>query len=114
VITIVYNNHAYSGPHSRVVEKVPGGKMVQKRQFVHDYLGSPDMNMAWIAKGFGVEGEVVASAEALRAALARARRATVEGKPYLIDVQTARVGVAWEDKPWIPPISIARERTRKV
>jgi hypothetical protein len=24
------------------------------------------------------------------------------------------VGVAWADKPWIPPISIARERTRKV
>src|SRR6195256_2237345 len=51
VITVVYNNHAYSGPHSRVIEKVPGGRMVQTRQFFHDYLGSPDMNMAWIAKG---------------------------------------------------------------
>ena len=114
VITVVYNNHAYGGPHSRVIEKVAGGKMVQKRQFVHDYLGSPDMNMASIAKGFGVDGEVVESPEQLRAALARARKATVEGKPYLIDAQIARVGVAWDDKPWIPPISIARERTRKV
>ena len=114
VITVVYNNHAYSGPHSRVIEKVPGGKMVQRRQFVHDYLGSPDMNMASIAKGFGVDGEVAESPEQLRAALARARRTTMDGKPYLIDAQVARVGVAWEDKPWIPPISIARERTRKV
>lgn len=114
VITVVYNNHAYGGPHSRVIEKVPGGKMVRKRQFVHDYLGSPDMNMASIAKGFGVDGEVVESPEQLRAALARARRATVEGKPYLIDAQIARVGVAWDDRPWVPPISIARERTRKV
>jgi len=114
VITVVYNNHAYGGPHSRVIEKVAGGKMVQKRQFVHDYLGSPDMNMASIAKGFGVDGEVVESPEQLRAALARARKATFDGKPYLIDAQTARVGVAWDDKPWIPPISIARERTRKV
>jgi hypothetical protein len=24
------------------------------------------------------------------------------------------MGVAWADKPWIPPISIARERERKV
>ena len=114
VITVVYNNHAYGGPHSRVIEKTAGGKMVQRRQFVHDYLGSPDMNMAQIAKGFGVDGEIAESPEQLRAALGRARKATVEGRPYLIDAQVARVGVAWADKPWIPPISIARERARKV
>jgi len=114
VITVVYNNHAYSGPHSRVVEKVAGGRMIQTGQFVHDYLGNPDMNMAWIAKGFGVDAEVAESPDQLKAALARARKATVEGKPYLIDVQVARNGVAWADKPWTPPIRIAHERTRKV
>src|SRR5574341_2408522 len=114
VITVVYNNHAYSGPHSRVIEKTPSGRMVQTGQFYHDYLGNPDMNMAMIAKGFGVEGEVANSPEQLRAALGRARKATVEGKPYLIDAQVARVGVAWADKPWVPPIRIAQERTRKV
>ena len=102
VITVVYNNHAYSGPHSRVIEKVPGGRMLQTGQFYHDYLGSPDMNMASIAKGFGVEGEVAESQAQLRAALGRARKATLEGKPYLIDAQVARVGVAWADKPWFP------------
>jgi hypothetical protein len=56
----------------------------------------------------------VRSAEQLRAALGRARKATVEGKPYLIDAQVARVGVAWAEKPWVPPIRIAQERTRKV
>jgi thiamine pyrophosphate-dependent acetolactate synthase large subunit-like protein len=114
VVTVVYNNHAYSGPHSRVIEKVAGGRMVQSGQFYHDYLGSPDMNMAYIAKGFGVEAEVVESPDQLKAALARARKATVEGKPYLIDAQVARNGVAWAEKPWIPPIRIAQERTRKV
>jgi thiamine pyrophosphate-dependent acetolactate synthase large subunit-like protein len=104
VITVVYNNHAYSGPHSRVIEKVAGGRMVQTGHFFHDYLGSPDMNMAWIAKGFGVEAEVANSPAELRAALERARRATKEGKPYLIDAQVARVGVAWADKPWTPPV----------
>jgi thiamine pyrophosphate-dependent acetolactate synthase large subunit-like protein len=104
VITVVYNNHAYSGPHSRVIEKVPSGRMVQTGHFFHDYLGSPDMNMAWIAKGFGVEAEVADSPAQLRAALARARKAAAEGKPYLIDAQVARMGVAWADKPWIPPI----------
>jgi len=114
VITVVYNNHAYSGPHSRVIEKVPGGRMVQTGQFYHDYLGNPDMNMAFIAKGFGVEAEVVQAPEELIAALERARKATQEGKPYLIDAQIARVGVAWADKPWTPPIRVAQERTRKV
>ena len=57
VITVVYNNHAYSGPHSRVIKNVPGGRMVQTGQFFHDYLGNPDMNMAAIAKGFGVEAK---------------------------------------------------------
>src|SRR6266481_6236231 len=102
VITVVYNNHAYGGPHSRVIEKVPSGRMVQTGHFFHDYLGSPDMNMAWIAKGFGVEAEVAQSPEQLKAALERARKATVDGKPYLIDAQVARMGVAWADKPWIP------------
>jgi thiamine pyrophosphate-dependent acetolactate synthase large subunit-like protein len=102
VITVVYNNHAYGGPHSRVIEKVPSGRMVQTGHFFHDYLGSPDMNMAWIAKGFGVEAELAESPAQLKAALGRARRASLEGKPYLIDAQVARMGVAWADKPWTP------------
>jgi thiamine pyrophosphate-dependent acetolactate synthase large subunit-like protein len=104
VITVVYNNHAYSGPHSRVIEKVPSGRMIQTGQFYHDYLGKPDMNMAMIAKGFGVDGEVANSPEELRAALGRARKASMGGKPYLIDAQVARVGVAWADKPWTPSV----------
>jgi thiamine pyrophosphate-dependent acetolactate synthase large subunit-like protein len=114
VIVVVYNNHAYSGPHSRVIANVPGGRMVQTGQFVHDYLGSPDMNMAAIAKGFGVDGEVVTSPGQLREALKRARTHTVEGKPYLLDVQVARKGVGWAEKPWIPPIQIAALREKKV
>jgi thiamine pyrophosphate-dependent acetolactate synthase large subunit-like protein len=114
VITVVYNNHAYSGPHSRVINNVPGGRMVQTGQFVHDYLGNPDMDMASIAKGFGVDGEVVQNPTQLREALARARKHTVEGKPYLLDVQVARKGVGWAQNPWVPPIRVAETRTRKV
>ncbi len=107
VIVVVYNNHAYSGPHSRVVANVPGGRMVQTGQFVHDYLGNPDMNMADIARGFGVASEVVENPRQLREALTRARAHTAEGKPYLLDVQVARRGVGWTDKPWVPRIHVA-------
>jgi thiamine pyrophosphate-dependent acetolactate synthase large subunit-like protein len=114
VITIIYNNHAYGGPHSRVINNVPSGRMVQTGQFVHDYLGNPDMDMVAIAKGFGVDGEIVRSPIGLREALVRARAHTVEGKPYLLDVQVGRKGVGWAEKPWIPPIQVASLRTKKV
>jgi thiamine pyrophosphate-dependent acetolactate synthase large subunit-like protein len=78
--------------------------MVETGHFFHDYLGNPDMNMAWIAKGFGVEAEVAQSPAELKAALARARKSAMDGKPYLIDAQVARVGVAWAERPWTPSI----------
>src|SRR5262249_41662266 len=114
VITVVYNNHAYGGPHSRVINNVPGGRMVQTSQFVHDYLGNPDMDMAAIAKGFGVDGEVVQNPTQLREAFARARKHTVEGKPSLLDVHVARKGVGWAENPWVPPIRVAEMRSKKV
>ncbi|MEE8160623.1 MAG: hypothetical protein V3T61_03195, partial [Acidobacteriota bacterium] len=82
-------------------------RMVQKREFVFDYLGKPDMNMAYIAKGFGVDGEVAESPAQLKQALARAKRATLEGKPYLIDAQVRRTGVAWDEKPWTPSVDLS-------
>ena len=114
VITIVYNNHAYSGPHTRAIANVPSGRMVETGQFVGSYLGGPDMNMASIAAGFGVKGEVVNNPAEFKAALARAKASTVEGKPYLIDVQVARRGIGWTEKPWTPDISGAKMRTKKV
>jgi benzoylformate decarboxylase len=114
VITVIYNNHAYGGPHSRVINNVPGGRMVETGHFVHDYLGNPDMDMVAIAKGFGVDGEIVRNPAQMREALARARARTVEGKPYLLDVQVARKGIGWAEKPWIPPLQVASLRTKKV
>ncbi|MGY8814121.1 MAG: thiamine pyrophosphate-binding protein [Gammaproteobacteria bacterium] len=105
VITVVYNNHAYCGPHNRVISQYPGGRMAQTGKFVHDYLGKPDMNMASIAKGFGVQAEVVKNPRQLKMALGRARKASLDGKPYLIDAQVRRTGAGWSDDPWVPKIS---------
>ncbi len=103
VTVVVYNNHAYGGVHNRGLAAAAGGRMVQTGQFVQDYLGKPDMNMASIADGFGVAGEVVHSPDDLKAALGRARRATLDGKPYLIDAQVLRTGI-WAEDPWVPEI----------
>ena len=107
VINIIYNNHAYGGPHNRVIRAVRDSRMVQEGRYYCDYLGKPDMNMAYIAKGFGVEGEVVETPDKLKQALARAKRATLEGKPYLIDAQVKRTGVGWADEPWTPSVDLS-------
>jgi len=114
VITVVYNNQAYSGPHSRAISGMPEGRMVQTNKFMFDYLGNPDMNMAAIAAGFGVKGEQVSSPGELQAALARAKAMTAAGKPYLIDAQVARRGVGWVDKPWVPTIQVADLGQKKI
>ena len=88
VITVVYNNHAYGGPHSRVINNVPCGRMVQTGQFVHDYLGNPDMDMAAIAKGFGVDGEVVQNPAQLQGS-ARPR-AQAHGRGQALPASTRR------------------------
>lgn len=106
VIVVVYNNHAYGGPHNRLIRAIRDSRMVQTGRYFCDYLGDPDMNMALIAEGFGVDGEVAESPDQLRAALNRARRANDDGKPYLIDAQVARTGVGWAEKPWTPSVDL--------
>ena len=108
VTVVVYNNHAYSGPHNRALSNLGGtGRLVDANKFVHDYLGKPDIDMAAIGKGFGVDGEKARTPGDFKAALARARRHTAEGKPYLIDVEVARHGPGWADDPWVPTLSRA-------
>ena len=104
VIVVVYNNHSYAGPHNRVINAVPNSRMVQTGRFFCDYLGKPDMDMSYIAKGFGVDGEVAHSPDQLKEALVRAGRANREGKPYLIDAQVARTGVGWAEEPLTPSL----------
>lgn len=102
VAVIVYNNHAYSGPHNRAIANLGTGRSIDASKFVHDYLGKPDMDMAAIAKGFGVEGERAKTPVELKSALNRATKITTAGKPYLIDVEVARHGPGWTADPWVP------------
>ena len=86
VTVVVYNNHAYSGPHNRALANLGGtGRSIDANKFVHDYLGKPDIDMASIAKGFGVDGERAKTPAELKAALgaraqARGRRKAVSDR----------------------------------
>ncbi len=108
---VVLNNHSYNNERNRIWNGA--GRQFEAARDMTCYNGSPDIDFAKAANAFGVEGEVVKEPDAISGALARANAATVEGRPYLLDVHIRREGLgAISD--WYPPYSIADLRSRKV
>ena len=89
-----------------MINNVPGGAW-QTGQFYHDYLGSPDMNMAAIAKGFGVD-EVVENPDNCARHCARAQ-AHRRRQTLLIDAGRA-VAVSGRGADPADPIAAATVR----
>lgn len=112
VTTIVYNNRSYNNERNRIWTFGGGAQFKQGRDMTC-YNGNPDVDFAKNAQSFGVEGETVKEASQIKDALARAKRANVEGRPYLLDILVERDGVGAATT-WYPDYSIAEKRTRKV
>ncbi len=111
VTVIVCNNRSYNNERNRIWNT--GGRQFQTGRDMTCYLGDPDIDYVKSAASYGVEGEIVAGPATLRAALERAKRATADGRPYLLDVHIERGGLG-ADSQWHPEYSIAARRQRKV
>ncbi len=100
VLTVVANNHNYQTV--RLVYHGYKGKMAATGRYAATYLGKPDIDFVALAESQGVNGEKVDNPRQLEPALQRGRAITQEGKPYLIEVATARCGPgaesAWYDR----------------
>ena len=112
ITNIVFNNFSYNNERNRIWTFV-GGTQFKTGVDMTCYNGSPDVAIAKASEAFGVEAETVTQPGQLKAALLRAKRANVEGRPYLLDVHVQRVGVG-AGSTWFPPYSIAAVRDRKV
>jgi benzoylformate decarboxylase len=110
VITVVFNNRSYNEPRQRILGKM--GKQGQLGKDMACYLGSPDVDFAKLASGFGIAGEVVDKPGQIRPALDRAIKATRDGRPYVLDVVVERTGIGSEST-WYPRYSVAERRSRK-
>ncbi len=108
---IVLNNKSYNNERNRIW--MSGGAQFKAGRDFTCYNGSPDVDYAVVAKAFGVDGEKVMEASQIKDALARARKANMDGKPYLLDVNIQRDGVGAAST-WHPEYSIADKRARKV
>lgn len=111
VTVMVVNNHSYDNERNRLWQR--GGRQFETGRDMICYNGDPDIDFAKMASSVGVEGEVVLEPASLRPALERAKRANVDGRPYLLDLHIERGGVGSQST-WHPGYSIAAERTRKV
>jgi thiamine pyrophosphate-dependent acetolactate synthase large subunit-like protein len=111
VTVIVLNNRSYNNERNRIWNS--GGRQFKTGRDMTCYLGTPDVDYAKTASAFGVEGETVTEPAQIRPALDRAKRATIEGRPYLLDVLTRRDGIGAAST-YHPTYSVADQRTRKV
>jgi thiamine pyrophosphate-dependent acetolactate synthase large subunit-like protein len=111
VIVVIMNNNSYNEERNRIWNT--GGRQFQTGRDMACYLGDPDIDYVKGAAAYGVEGEMVNDPAKLRGAIERAKRATVDGRPYLLDVHLERNGLGAAST-WHPPFSIADLRTRKV
>jgi benzoylformate decarboxylase len=112
ITNIVVNNRSYNNERNRIWSFI-GGQQFKTGKDMACYNGSPDVDFAKAAGAFGVEGEVVSDPGKIQEALSRAKRANVEGRPYLLDVHVDREGVGAASE-WYPSYSIAAQRTRKI
>lgn len=111
VTTVVYNNKNYQTVrHAYYAYK---GKMTASEKYVGMYLGDPDIDFVKLAEAQGVKGEKVGTGADLESAVKRARKVTADGKPYVIEVATARYG-GGAGSTWHEGFQLARKRKRNV
>jgi thiamine pyrophosphate-dependent acetolactate synthase large subunit-like protein len=91
VTVIVLNNRSYNNERNRIWNSA--GRQFRTGRDMTCYNGSPNVDFVKTASAFGVDGEVVVEPAQIRPALDRAKRATVEGRPYLLEVQVRRDGI---------------------
>jgi thiamine pyrophosphate-dependent acetolactate synthase large subunit-like protein len=112
ITNIVLNNHSYNNERNRIWSFI-GGAQAKMGRDMTCYNGSPDVDCAKASQAFGVEAEKIKDAAGVKAALQRAKRANIEGRPYLLDIEVQRDGVGAASE-YHPPLSVAELRTRRV
>ena len=119
VLIVVMNNRSYDNERNRIESMSPLWRNQDTRALWKDvsgYLGKPDVDFAGLAKSFEIEAATCSKPAELRKALQRAKKVMAEGRPFLIDAIIMQLdrNMKRTEQTWYPPISIARERTRKV
>ena len=111
VLTVVWNNRNYQTV--RFAYDAYKGRMAETGHYCGMYLGDPDIDFVKLAESQGVHGEKASNAAELEPALKRGIAATRDGRPYLVEVATARYGGGAEST-WHETFHLAAKRKKQV
>jgi benzoylformate decarboxylase len=106
---VILNNGQYQANRMNM-ERYPG-RMLAMGRYPGVSLAHPEIDFVSLARGYGVEGEVVADPKLLAAALGRAKAAIREGRPYLLDVKVETRYGSFDDS-WYDHFSIAKQLSK--
>lgn len=107
VLVVVWNNYNYQTVRERF--HTYSGRMATTGHYHGMYLGDPEIDFVKLAESQGVRGEKVTEPGDIAAALTRGTRATDDGRPYLVEIITSRVGNG-ADSRWHQKFNLAAER----
>lgn len=111
VMTVITNNRSYEETRWQILNR--GGRAGKANRDYISYLGDPDVDFTKLASAYNIPGAVVSNSDELRPAIQRGLRTLKEGRPFMLDVRTRRLGVG-ADVSWYPDFSVAKARKRKV
>lgn len=110
VAVIIWNNNAYQA-NRRALHGYQG-RAAATGKYIGCSLGHPRIQHVEIAKGYGVEAELVDKPSGLEAALKRCFAALESGRPYVLDVHIAP-RFPGSDSQWYDSFSVARGQGRQ-
>ena len=87
---VIWNNGQYQA--NRRFLHAYGGRAAETGKYIGCNLGSPDIDNVALARGYGVDGEMVAEPSEVGPAIDRCLRAMADGRPYVLDDAPAGVG----------------------
>ena len=111
VMTVIFNNHTYEETRWQMMgHNGPAGQA--NRDYI-SYLGNPVVDFTKLAAAYNIPGAVVTNTDQLKEAIRTGLRTLAEGRPFMLDVHTRRIGVGAEVTNY-QKFSLAEKRERKV
>ena len=107
---VIWNNGQYQA--NRRFLHAYGGRAAETGKYIGCNLASPEIDNVALAKGYGVEGDLVEEPGEVGPAIERCLRAMREGRPYVLDVKVER-RFGGSESTWYDFFSVAKRQARQ-
>ena len=107
---VIWNNGQYQA--NRRFLHAYGGRAAETGKYIGCNLANPEIDNVALAKGYGVEGELVEAPDDVGPAIERCLAAMREGRPYVLDVKVER-RFGGSESTWYDFFSVAKRQARQ-